>query len=954
MARFLPLAGVFLSLLLAPVPARAGQPSGAALDEPLDCGLEPPGAVYVPLESAKPYEVTPWSASEPPLVRRELRDADGTRSGLAGLPQTRTRGGALSGKTVYLSPGHGFYRNGMLARWATQRGNTNDVVEDLISAETLNQYLLPMLMSAGAMVVPLREPDLNARMVIVNNGDPGYTETGAAGLFSAAPGPGWGPPPSPMANNVRPFDLGGSRLMTAASTATGSASWVPRIPADGSYHVYVAYSAAPTRVHDAHFVVKHAGGESHFRINQRRHGGTWVLLGRFYFKAGQSPDKGAVVALNDSTATGTVSLDAVRIGGGTGFIGDATMGPSTRPRYEEGARYHTQFNGAPASVFAPSGTNTLANERNDDISARARFAAWDHEQGEDAVYVAWHTNASGVTPPVMGTEAYVYGPNPVDGTLNFTGVAGSDVMARALLAELGNDFRATIDPAWRTRQLRSANFGEVNPTHNPETPAVLLEIAYHDAPADAARLKEANFRYVAARAILQGLIKYFATKDGRTVSLPPEPPVAVSARNVAGGVQVLWAAPATDGLDVGGHAATAYRVYQSEDGLAWDEGSETTDTFFTLLLPVGTTRYFRVAALNAGGESFPSDTVGARVGTAPPVLIVNAFDRLDATMNLQEDLSRFSLGSPVRVLLEAMNDGSSVRRHGAAVARHAVPFDSATSEALGAGLATLTGYRLVDWFTGRGGVAGAAPTRAEQDALRVFVGGGGHLFFSGSNAASRLATGDAADQAFLADILRAAVGSGTSSLLVEGQPGGWLASATGLALDNGTSGGLAVGTPDVIAPAAGGASVLRYTGTQLSAGVSSAPGGQVLFLSVPFEGLVSPLRREYVLGTFLARTGLLAAAPAVPGDDPTPPNPGPANQWAAATGNDPRPPDPPPPPPPPPGQYVVDAFPLAYELADTGCGCGAGADSAVSMAGLWLLVTVQLRRQRRNAKHSKR
>jgi hypothetical protein len=135
-----------------------------------------------------------------------------------------------------------------------------------------------------------------------------------------------------------------------------------------------------------------------------------------------------------------------------------------------------------------------------------------------------------------------------------------------------------------------------------------------------------------------------------------------------------------------------------------------------------------------------------------------------------------------------MNDGSSVRRHGAAVARHAVPFDSATSEAIAAGLASFTGYRLVDWFTGRGGVGGAPPTRNEQDALRVFVSGGGHLLFSGSNVASRLAAGDTADQAFLADILRAAVGSGTSTLLVEGQPGEWLASATGLELDNGTSG----------------------------------------------------------------------------------------------------------------------------------------------------------------------
>src|SRR4029077_1309339 len=128
---------------------------------------------------------------------------------------------------------------------------------------------------------------------------------------------------------------------------------------------------------------------------------------------------------------------------------------------------------------------------------------------------------------------------------------------------------------------------------------------------------------------------------------------------------------------------------------------------------------------------------------------------------------------------------------------------------------------------------------------------------------------------------------------------------------------LAVGSPDVLAPATGGTSVLRYTGTALSAGIASAPGGQVLFLTVPLEGVVSPLRREYVLGTFLARTGLLAAAPSVPGDDPLPPDPGPPNQWSAATGKDPRPPDPPP-PPPPPADYVVDLLPQFYEEADTG------------------------------------
>jgi uncharacterized protein (TIGR03382 family) len=924
-----------LICLLLPSLAWAQEP----FEAPQDCGLEPPGAVYVPLPGPRSYEASLEDAATLPLVRRELRD--GTHGAASGLPQTRMRGGALSGKTVYLSPGHGFYRSSPLARWATQRGNTNDIVEDLVSAETLNQYLLPMLMSAGARVVSVREPDLNGRMVIVNNGDPAYSEMGPESLFSSATVPGWGPPPSPMANNVRPFNLGGSRLMAAAPTATASASWVPRIAVDGSYYVYISYAADPSRVHDAHFVVKHAGGESHFRVDQRRHGGTWVMLGRFYFKAGQSPEKGAVVALNDSTKTGgTVSLDAVRVGGGSGFIGDATMGPLDRPRYEECARYHLQFNGAPASVFAPSGVNALSNERNDDVTSRSRFAAWDHEAGEDAVYVAWHTNAVNAT--TVGTEVYVYGPNPVDGTLNFTGVAGGLELGTAIRAELEKDFKAAVDPNWTMRRLRSANFGEINPTHNPETPAVLLEIAYHDAAADAARLKEPEFRRIAARAILQGIIKYFATKDGRSVQLPPEPPTVVAARNVTGGVEIRWAPPATDSNDLGGYAATAYRVYQSEDGLAWDEGTEETGVSHTFNLPAGTTRYFRVAALNEGGESFPSDTVGARVGTAPPALIINAFDRLDATMDRPEDLSRYGLNAPLRMLLETMNDGSSVRRHGAAVAKHEVAFDSATNDAVAAGLVSLSGYRLVDWFTGRGGVGGAAPSRAEQEGLRAFVTAGGHLLFSGSNVASRLAAGDADDQAFLADILRAAVGNGSSSLLVEGQPGEWLASAAGLQLDDGTRGGLAVGSPDVLAPVTGGASVLRYTGTELSAGISSAPGGQVLFLTVPLEGVVSPLRREYVLGTFLARTGLLAAAPPVPGDDPLPPDPGPANQWSAATGKDPRPPD----PPPPPTEYLVDLLPQFYEEADTGCGCGAGAGSA-SLAWLLLLVTVQLGRRRR-------
>jgi len=824
-------------------------PSSSVRAQENDCGLEPPGSVDAPPVERKPFE-QPFRKGEPPLVRREISAS--APVGRAALTPLRVRTGALSGKSVYISAGHGFTWTESLNAWRTQRGNTNQIVEDLVSIETTNQFLVPMLMALGAHVVTVRELDLNPRMAIVDNDDlaGGYSESGPPQLFAYSSLAGWGAPNLPMASGTNPFALGRNRLMNASPTATASATWLPVIPSDGQYNVYVSYTSFSARVGDAHYVVKHAGGESHFRVNQRRHGATWVFLGQFYFRAGQNPDAGSVTALNDSADAGNVSLDAVRFGGGAGLI-DRGRGVSGRPRFEECARYHAQWSGAPPSVYHYTST-----DHDDDVGTRSRFTAWDHEDGEDAVYFAWHTNAPN---PALGTETYVYGPNPPDGTYHFTGVPGSDRLAQWVHGELIRDLRARWLPSWRDRGIRSAYFGELNPSHNPETPAILMEVAFHDTPSDAEHLKEPGFRYLAARAIAHGMVRYFAEREGTEATFAPEPPGAVSAVNAGDGSVVVRWTPASP--DSGGGVADGYRVYQSSDGLGWDEGTESVDPWMSLSLEPGSIRYFRVAAFNGGGESFPSELVGVRAAaTSAPVLVVNGYRRLDKGLGLFEDLTAYALGRPLRILIARMNDGSYVRHHADGIAFGNLAFDSVLDDALTVGDVALAGYAAVDWIAGRGGRGGQPPPPAQQAPLRAYLDAGGSLLLTGSHVASGLAGGDPESQAFLQQVLHAAAGAPSSALRVDGAADQFLAGWTSVVLDDGTMGGYGAGPTDSLFTAAGSVPVATYAGSADAAGLSFSGESKVVLLAFPLETVTSATQRTEAMQRILGFFGLVDMA----------------------------------------------------------------------------------------------
>lgn len=494
----------------------------SALTSPVrdDCGLLPPGQDH---PAPVPDKPNPWTGG---LTDRAA--VTRVRSGPVGPhPQ-----GALAGKTVYLSQGHGFTWTAL--GWRTQRGTHNGIVEDLVSAEAGDQFVLPYLHAMGAYVVPLREPDLNPDMLLVDDAEAvlegSFVDTGVTD-------PGWGPLPLPLTDDTSPFAAGLARQFIAEAADTGRLVYPAPVPRSDHYNVYISFAQGPDRAPDAHYIVRHDGGETHFKVDQRRHGTTWVLLGKFWFEAGAGPDRAAVILAADSSVPGAIlSADAVRLGGGMAMI-DRGGGVSGRPMYEQSARYYTQWSGAPASVF-----NHLDPDNDDDVVCRARFTAWEHEDGEDAVYVSWHSNAPN---PQRGTSTYTYGPTAPPGSLDdFSGTPGSRELQDAIHAEIVDDLRAAWDPDWTDEGRFTAYFGEVNPSHNPEVPAVLVEVAYHHTPADADALRDPQFRRLVARAFARGIARYFAEKDGTPLVLPPEPPTALAVRNAgAGALEVTWRAP---------------------------------------------------------------------------------------------------------------------------------------------------------------------------------------------------------------------------------------------------------------------------------------------------------------------------------------------------------------------------------------------------------------------------
>jgi len=802
---------------------------------------DPSAGAYVPLAAFLP---------EIPAPRKEAMPSDEQSVPLAVVPpsaayvgqppapgQTQPQGG-LSGKTVYVSAGHGWLWNDNVDAWRTQRPPypgvpySGPIIEDHNNAEAVDQYLLQYLWNAGADVWPVRERDMNGVERIVNNdGGTGYAEQGA---WSTGTSSGYD------------LNVPGQTYRyatTVTGTATAAATWTATLPAGGRYAVYVWYREGANRAPDAHYTIHHAGGDTVAVVNQRYHGRTWHYIGTYGFRTGE---EARVTVTNQSAVAGqAVIADAVRFGGGlfddlTGIQTSAPY-PPDRPWWEVAAFYYVQRMGVD-----PDGYPDF-----NDVIARPIYARWEHAgTGADAVYVSWHTNGfNGYQSVVSGTVSYIYNGEVITRPVT----PGSADLRSAIHTELIHDIRAGWNSDWKDLGERSLNLGELRELWDEDPtvrmPGTLIELAFHDNPEDADALKEPAFQMLAARAIYQGIVHYFERRGGIDLVELPEPPTHLRVQNAGGGqVRVTWQPSPTDAVGLVGNPATGYRVYTSTDGLGWSNGfpvTATTACTVTGLAP-GQQLFVRVTATNDGGESFPTETLGGRVGDDVRILLVNGFDRLNRTM-LVTETDRVE-GTNMRMLLDRMNRYDYVVQHGEAIS---YPFDSSSNEAVRDGRLHLDTYALVDWMLGEESAPDQTLDAVERNLLTDFLQGDGALFLSGTEVGWHLDL-MGADPAFYHDVLRSGyAGDDAGTYQVAPLAGSIF---EGLALFRFDAPGMYdADYPDQLVPVNGSTAALVYQGGAGGmAAVQYEDGCQrLVYFGFPFETIwpqQRPLVMERVLG----------------------------------------------------------------------------------------------------------
>lgn len=711
----------------------------------------------------------------------------------------------LQNRHLSLWASHGRYWDAERG-WKWQRPNLFCTTEDLFTQTIVVPYLIPMLENAGAIVFTPRERDWQQQEIVVDNDDRhsiSYQEIVNGKKWKNCDSLGFANLQASYQDGENPFQMGTVRQAKATKRKKNSlVSYQPNFQKEGKYAVYVSYQTLPKSVPDAKYIVYHKGQATEFTVNQRMGGGTWVYLGTFEFDKGCN-EFNRVVCTNHASRRGVVTTDAVRFGGGMGNIERGGF-VSGLPRCLEGARYYAQWAGAPYSVY---GGRKGKNDYADDINTRSMMTNW---LGGGSVYMpamdgkrvpielslALHSDA-GYNPDgqsTWGTLA-ICTTDFNDGILN-SGISrfASKDFAKALRDNLVEDMTNTFG-SFGKRYLWDRNYSE---TRLPEVPSAIIEMLSHQSFPDMRIAQDPMGKFTIARSIYKTILRFVSSNHDEPYVVQPLAPNHFSVEvDELGYASLTWNAQ----LDKTEPTAkpTSYIVYQAEGKGGFDNGTMVRSNIYNVKLEPGKLYNFRVAAVNQGGESFPSETLSALYNPTATnkILIVNNFHRLASPQVVDNDsiqgfdfdqdpgvsygltagwsgkqkvfdIHRMGIesssglgysGNEMAGQFVAGNDFNHTVEHAQAIASgNKYSIASCSSEAILSGRVKMTDYQAVDLINGLERYDGYTHqyyktfTPAMQKRIKYYALNGGKLLVSGSYNGSDMQ--DEEEKSFMGAILK--------------------------------------------------------------------------------------------------------------------------------------------------------------------------------------------------------
>lgn len=546
----------------------------------------------------------------------------------------------LQNRHLSLWASHGRYYDQSKGYWRWQRPKLFGTTEDLFTQTIVVPYLIPMLEQAGAIVFTPRERDWQKEEIIVDNdgSKSHYIEVTSGEKWQNAPQAGFAYHTGTYTDGENPFEEGSARMVktTSSKSRYSLATYQPRFNKAGRYAVYVSYQTLPNSIGNALYTVWHKGERTQFHVNQKMGGSTWVYLGTFDFDEGYS-EFNRVTVSNQSNEKGVITTDAVRFGGGMGNI-ERDGQISGLPRCLEGARYSAQWAGMPYDVYSSKGG---VNDYADDINVRSHMTNY---LGGGSCYMP---NLTGLNVPIELSLAihsdagyakdgeHIIGSLAICTTKHNEGKLDAGIsrmasrdFADALLSNEMLDLKFKYGN-WNRRELFDRNYSE---TRLPEVPSAILETLSHQSFPDMRYGLDPNFRFTLARSIYKTILRYVNDQHGQSFMVAPLTPdhFRIEFTN-DDEIRLSW--EAVNDPQEPTAKPTGYVLYTAIGDADFDNGTYIrSKKEHTFKLEPNQLYHFKVAAVNRGGQSFPTAVLSAYYtpSAQKTIMIVDGFHRLSS------------------------------------------------------------------------------------------------------------------------------------------------------------------------------------------------------------------------------------------------------------------------------------------------------------------------------------